>query len=189
MSNFYREVMILEKETFAQELIDDNDRLMNINEQLEERNEYLEAENERLKAAMEQVQKDMENLKSEYNSYEELVKNGAYVILKRLANINGDEFHWITNEAWKRMKKIEGIVDPEPVRQPRRRGYERKAPVDAKPDLEFLPMPDRVLNSNVFEDRVIEESISIVARLSKMNKTDIPSMVKDFYTTEIPGDF
>lgn len=147
------------KDTFVQDLIDDNDRLLDQNECLEERNQYLTEENERLKAEMESIRKDMEKLKAEYIAFEDVVKDETSVILKRISNINGNAFNWIVEKASGRVGNtaIESTAEFVPV------------PVQ---------LPDKELDYSKLEDRVMGESVSIVKRLALINKTSVDSMVQ-----------
>ena len=178
------------KDTFVQDLIDENDMLIDRNDCLEEQNKNLIEENKLLKVEMETLRNDIEKLKSEFSGFEELIKDGSDVILKRLININGDSFNWIVNEACKRAERSKVTVEDDKtiVKKVRRRGYRRDESVDKESEddiLVFQSVPDRVLDYNIFEDRVLEESVSIVSRLAKMNKTDIQSMMRDFYSVDI----
>ena len=149
----------MSKDSFVQDLIDDNDRLLDRNDCLELENQMLKEEHERLKAEMESIRKDMEKLRSEYSAFEETVKDETSVILKRLSNINGDSFNWIVEKACGRVGKME-IESAD----------------------EFVPvpvlLPDKNLDYSKLEDRVVGESVSIVKRLAKINKTDVDSMMQ-----------
>ena len=154
------------KDTFVQDLIDDNDRLLDQNECLEERNQYLTEENERLKAEMESIRKAMEKLKEEYIAFEDLVKDETSVILKRLSNINGTSFDWVIQKAC---------------------GYVGKTEIESTVGFVPVPvlLPDKKLDYSKLEDRVMGESVSIVKRLAKINKTDVDSMIQIAFMVDL----
>ena len=154
------------KDSFVQDLIDDNDRLLDRNDCLELENRMLREEHEHLKTEMENIRKDMEKLKSEYSAFEETVKEEASVILKRLSNINGESFNWIVEKACGRVGDTE-IESTE----------------------EFVPapvmLPDKNLDYSKLEDRVMGESVSIVKRLAKLNNTDVDSMLQFAFMVDL----
>lgn len=160
----------LAKDSFVQELIEVNDRLVDRNDCLEEITEQLKAENERLKVELECIQKEIEKLQSEHRDFKKLISDETDVIIKRLSNINGDSFKWVVDKACGREREY--ITAEKDI-------------VDVDFDFQPVTRPGRVLDYDKLDDRVAGESVSIIKRLAKINETDVDSITRWFFMCDI----